>query len=73
MAGRLDEPAAEELRVDVAQENLCADTVGPNRDADDTMEWTASDTEPLMFWVTLNAGQLDGISTSQRFFSFGYL
>jgi hypothetical protein len=45
VAGRLDEPAAEELRVDVAQENLCADTVGPNRDADDTMEWTASDTE----------------------------
>jgi len=43
-----------------------------DRDPDDTMEWTASDTESLMFWATLNAGELDGISTSQQVFQLWF-
>jgi hypothetical protein len=43
-----------------------------DRDPDDTMEWSASDTESLMFWATLNAGELDGISTSQQVFQLWF-
>jgi hypothetical protein len=43
-----------------------------DRDPDDTMEWTASDSESLMFWATLNAGELDGISTSQLVFQLWF-
>ncbi|HTF42855.1 MAG TPA: hypothetical protein VK641_03095 [Terriglobales bacterium] len=43
-----------------------------DRDPDDTMEWTASDTESLIFWATLNAGELDGISTSQQVFQLWF-
>jgi hypothetical protein len=43
-----------------------------DRDPDDTMEWPASDAESLMFWATLNAGELDGISTSQQVFQLWF-
>jgi len=44
-----------------------------DRDANDTLEWSASDSESLMFFATLNAGEIDGISPSQQVFQLWFI
>ena len=43
-----------------------------DKDPDDTLEWTAADTESLIFFAILNAGEVGGNSPSEQVFQLWY-
>jgi hypothetical protein len=43
-----------------------------DKDPDDTIEWTEADTESLIFFAILNAGEIGGNSTSEQVFQLWY-
>jgi hypothetical protein len=43
-----------------------------DKDQDDTLEWTEADTESLIFFAILNAGEIGGNSTTEQVFQLWY-